>query len=138
MRVWPPCPSGTVSPLVSAPLIICPTPPVLPEMRLTAPGVDGPRGGRREGGVEGVVAHREVLGVVPQPGHRVAVVVVHDVAGTAGLPGGAGAAAGAHGGDELAHLPAVERHLLRAVAVVLVASQDVVNVGRVIAPRVDL
>src|SRR5262249_17248020 len=49
--------------------------------------VDGTGGGRPEGGVEGVVAHREVLGVVPQPGHRVAVVVVHDVAATAGLAG---------------------------------------------------
>jgi hypothetical protein len=36
-------PSGTVSPLTSAPLIIKPMPPVSPEARLIAPGEDGPK-----------------------------------------------------------------------------------------------
>src|SRR5262249_14492951 len=88
--------------------------------------VDGTGGGRPEGGVEGVFVVRKVLGLVPRPGHGFPMVVVHGVAGFGGRPGGLGAAAGAGGGDELVHLPAVERHLLRAVAVVLVASQDVV------------
>src|SRR5262249_49636026 len=43
--------------------------------------VERPGGGRAELGVVEVVAHRVVLGVVPQPGHGVAVVVVHDQAG---------------------------------------------------------
>ena len=40
--------------------------------------VERPGGRRPVGGAPRVVAHREVLGVVPQPGHAVAVVVVHD------------------------------------------------------------
>src|SRR6185437_12379990 len=44
-------------------------------------------GGRPEVRVVVVVAHRVVLGVVPQPGDGVAVVVVHDDAGRAEFPG---------------------------------------------------
>src|SRR5262249_5243390 len=51
------------------------------------PGDQVERAGCRgaEGRAVGVVAHGEGLGVVPQRGHGIAVVVVHDVAGLAPL-----------------------------------------------------
>src|SRR5205814_3411184 len=45
--------------------------------------VERARRGRAERGVPVVVAHRVVLRVVPQPGDRIAIVVVHDQAGGA-------------------------------------------------------
>ena len=73
---------ATVSPFVSAPLIIWPTLPVLPETRFTAPGDDGPNVVPKE-----LSLRRERLGVVPHRRDGVAVVVVHDVAGLARLAG---------------------------------------------------
>src|SRR6266568_2922666 len=91
---------------------------------------------RAEGGVVVVVAHRIVLCVVPQPGDRVAVVVVHDQAGRAEVRGRAGADVGEL--DELVHLAAVDGLLLRRVTVVLVAGQGlrVGQPGGVAAVRV--
>ena len=86
--------------------------------------VDRAGGGGAEAGVPVVVAHRVVLGVVPQPGDGVAVEVVHDDAGRAVLD----AAAGGRGRvlgllDEHVHLAVVLRQLLRRVAVVLVRGE---------------
>src|SRR5262249_32157513 len=91
------------------------------------------RTGRRraEGGAEEVVAHGEVLGVVPHARDRVAVVVVHDVTGLARLTVRVVPGRRADGGRELVHLPAVERLLLVVVVVVLITEQHVVDVGRV-------
>ncbi len=81
--------------------------------------VERARGGGAVGAAEEVVAHREALGVVPQGGDGVAVVVVHHQAGL-----------GEHRRlavldvrvlDELVHLAAVEGELLVLVGVVLVA-----------------
>ena len=69
-------------------------------------------GGRAEGRAERVVAHREVLRVVPQRRHGVAVVVAHRQR----LVG-----AVARELREAVHQPAVERLLLGRVVVVLVA-----------------
>ncbi len=81
-------------------------------------------GGRAEAGVPVVVAHRVVLGVVPQPGHGVAVVVVHDDAGRAVLDAAAvGRGRGLGLLDEHVHLPVVLGLLLRGVAVVLVGGE---------------
>ena len=85
--------------------------------------VERARRGRAEGGVQVVVAHRVVLGVVPQPGDGVAVVVVHDDAGRAEYSPGAGAGARLGVLDELVHLPVVHGLLLRRVAVVLVGGE---------------
>ena len=82
--------------------------------------VERPGRGRPEVRVVVVVAHRVVLRVVPQPGDGVAVVVIHD---DAGRPVFAGTQVGLGELDELVHRPAVERFLLRGVAVVLVAGQ---------------
>ena len=79
--------------------------------------------GRAERGVPVVVAHRVVLRVVPQPGDRVAVVVVHDQAGMAEQDRLPGARVGLRVLDELVHLAVVDGFLLRGVAVVLVAGQ---------------
>ena len=93
--------------------------------------------GRPEVRVVVVVAHRVVLRVVPQPGDGVAVVVVHDDAGRAVLTG-AQVLLGVL--DEHVHLAAVERFLLRRVAVVLVAGQRLGGGEplRVVAVRVVL
>jgi hypothetical protein len=95
---------------------------------VTADQVDRARGGRTELVVVGVVVQRVVLGVVPECGDGVAVVVIHHDAGTAVF--GAvfrfayfvAAAAGGFG-DEFVHQPVVVGFLLRRVAVVLVAGQ---------------
>ena len=102
--------------------------------RLAGDQVERPRGGRPELGVVEVVAHRVVLGVVPQPGHGVAVVVVHDQAGRLVVGGRAGADPGLL--HELVHQPAVHGLLLGGVAVVLVTGQGLrrgqpLGVGRV-------
>ncbi len=75
------------------------------------------RAGRRraEDGVEVVVAHRVMLGVVPERRDRVAVEIVHHDLGVALRPGGA------HRLDEAVHEPAVIGLLLLAVAVIHVA-----------------
>ena len=51
-------------------------PAVLPEISLAAPEVEGPSG------AEGVVAHGEMLRVVPKRGHGISVVVAHHQART--------------------------------------------------------
>ncbi len=92
-------------------------------MGLAGDEVEGARRGRAEDRSPAVVAHRVVLRVVPQPGDRVAVVVVHDEAGTrVGDAGrrGVGVAVRRLGElDELVHRAAVEGFLLRDVVVVL-------------------
>src|SRR5262249_4917144 len=70
---------------------------------VTGGEVDGTGRRRPERRPERVVAHRELVGVVPQPGDGLAVVVVEDVVGVAGLAGRALAGAGPDGGDELVH-----------------------------------
>ena len=86
--------------------------------------VDRAGGGRAEAGVPVVVAHRVVLGVVPQRGHGVAVEVVHDDAGRAVLDAAAvGRGRGLGLLDEHVHLPVVLGLLLRRVAVVLVGGE---------------
>ena len=72
-----------------------------------------------------------MLCVVPQPGDRVPVVVVHDVAGRTWLTGRACTGGGAGRRGELVHGAIVEGGLLGGVIVVLVARQQVVDVGRV-------
>ena len=87
--------------------------------RLIAPGR-----GRPERRPVAVVAHREVLGVVPQPGDGVAVVVVHHLLrGRRPCRTGVVAAAGADALDEVVHLAAVEGLLLVGVVVVLIAGE---------------
>ncbi len=83
------------------------------------PGDQIERPGRRrpEGRVERVVAHREVLGVVPERRHRVAVEVAHDLALVAPRCAVAGEL------DELVHQPVVEGQLLLGVVVPLVAGR---------------
>ncbi len=94
---------------------------------VAADQVDRAGGRRTELVAVGVVVQRVVLSVVPQCGHGVAVVVIHDdAAGTVGAAVfGVGRAARAAGGllDEHVHLPVVLGFLLRGVAVVLVAGQ---------------
>ncbi len=80
-------------------------------------------GGRPVGGVEGVVGQRVLLGVVPHAGDGVAVVVVHGQARRAVQAAGAGVLGRVL--HEQVVLAAVERQLLRRVAVVLVAGQQV-------------
>ena len=99
--------------------------------------VDRARGGRPERGAERVVAHRVVLGVVPERGHRVAVVVVHDDLRIAersarGRPAArvVRSAVRADALDELVHQAVVERLLLVAVVVVLVAGDLAARVAR--------
>src|SRR5206468_11493134 len=99
--------------------------------------VDRTGRGRPEGRAVGVVAHGVALGVVPQRGNGVSVVVVHDVAGHAGAALGRPARPVADRLWEAVHCATVEGPLLVVVVVVLVARQDVVDVGRVITPRVD-
>jgi hypothetical protein len=71
----------------------------------------------------GVVAHREVLRVVPQRRDGVAVVVVHDLRRVARRPERARAGAGADRLHEVVHLAFVEGLLLVGVVVVLVAGE---------------
>ncbi len=81
-------------------------------------------GGRgTEDAVEGVVRHGELLGVVPDPGDGVAVVVVHAQPRCAEDDRLTSAGVGAGVLDELVHLPVVECQLLGQVAVVLVARE---------------
>src|SRR6185312_1394844 len=88
---------------------------------VTGHHVECTRGGRAEGGVPVVVAHRVVLRVVPQRRRGVAVVVVHDDAGRAGLDATAGGGRRRLGVlDEQVHFAAVNGLLLRRVTVVLV------------------
>ena len=80
-------PMGSASPIA----VVMPLPPVttdavplmLPVTPLVWPEIEIERSGRRraEIGVVGVVAHGEVLRVVPQRGHGVAVIVAHVDAG---------------------------------------------------------
>ena len=90
--------------------------------------VDRTRAGRSERGPERVVAHCELLGIVPQAGDGVAVVVIHDIIGLAGLAGVARAARRADRRHELVHGAAVKGLLLGVVVVVLIAGEDVVDV----------
>src|SRR6202012_1098685 len=104
--------------------------------RVTGGHVDGTGGRRAERGPERVVAHGEVLGGVPQRGHRVAVVVVEILIGVTRLTLRVGPGTGGHVGQEFVHGPVVEGVLLRRVAVVLVTSQHVGRGGRVEPGRV--
>ena len=77
------------------------------------------RGGAERGAVR-IVTHREMLGVVPQRGDRVAIVVAHHQAlALAGVE--AGGRTHAHGLDEPVHGAGVERLLLVGVVVILIA-----------------
>ena len=105
-----------------------------PAERLAGDEVERPRRGRPELGVVEVVAHRVPLRVVPQPGHGVAVVVVHDQAGRLVVGGRAGTDPGLL--HELVHQAAVHGLLLGGVGVVLVAGQGLrrgqpLGIGRV-------
>ncbi len=101
-------------------------------VRLTGDQVDGAGARGSELGAVGVVVQREVLGEVPQPGDRVAVVVVHHdpVRPVAAGVGGRALRAAAAGRllDELVHQAAVEGFLLGGVAVVLVAGESLARI----------
>ncbi len=76
--------------------------------------------GGAESGAERIVAHREVLCVVPNRGHGIAVVVTHHDAGP--FAGRVAAPAGrSHGLDKLVHEAGIESFLLVVVIVILVA-----------------
>ena len=92
-----------------------------PAEGLAGDQVERPRSGRAELGVIEVVAHGEVLGVVPQPGHCVAVEVVHHQAGRGELGGRATRVLGVL--HKCVHQSAVQRLLLGGVAMILVAGQ---------------
>src|SRR5205085_7281898 len=70
-----------------------------------------------ERGCKGVVAHREILCVVPQASNGVPVIIVHD-------DGLIGATAATGVLDELVHKAVIECQLLRQVAVILVTCES--------------
>jgi len=84
-------------------------------MRLTRDQVDRARRRWSEGGAEGIVVEREVLGVVPQRGHRVAVVVIERQI------------VGARQQIEVVHQPAVDGFLLVGIVMVVAAGDEVAD-----------
>src|SRR5260370_7292195 len=66
--------------------------------------------------VEGIIAHRKMLSVVPESSDRIAVVIVHHDALV-------GATAARYGLYKLVHQPVIERFLLISVPVILVTRQ---------------
>src|SRR5260370_13199786 len=66
--------------------------------------------------VEGIIAHRKMLSVVPESSDRIAIVIVHHDALV-------GATAARYGLYKLVHQPVIERFLLISVTVILVARQ---------------
>jgi hypothetical protein len=89
-------------------------------VRLAGDQVEGAGGRRAERRAERVVAHGEVLCVVPERGHGVAVVVAHHLA--TGLAARAVAATDLL--DELVHQAVVEGQLLVLVVVVLISGLE--------------
>src|ERR1700722_11557497 len=85
--------------------------------------VEGSNRGRAEVGSMIVVAHREILSVIPQAGYGVAIVVAHNDPGVQVLHVGKRWTAGSTGEfGELVHQAAIKGLLFRHVVVILAAS----------------
>ena len=101
-------------------------------MGIAGDEVDGAGGRRAEIRAEGIVVEGEMLGVVPERRHRIAVEIAHHRLGVAALLVGIGRGEF----DELVHQPAVEGLLLRRVVVIHVAGRRLLRrqpdgIGRV-------
>ena len=86
-------------------------------MGLTGDEVERSRCGGSEDGIVGIIAHRKVLGVVPECCDRVSVVVVHHNRLV-------GATASADALNKMIHQSMVESQLFILVVVILIAGQS--------------